>query len=525
MTELEKTITLKRKLRLTRKIVDRTYYREQLNRINSAVLEVVGEIEEFIDEISDQGTKEEWNAEVASIIAEEEANSIAVKKQLEEVCSAEVTAVTSERRKEKDADDAREKAKLVQKRKLVREDVSKMLTKMNLLTNLEILDDDKIRRHWNESETWKTDLRNFKERLDDVLIQSAGLGLDEDNATAISSLEKLGDRVREKILKLQEVSDKRGLYLGCENASRDTVEYPTYAGELGENIYEFAAEFKSAVIANQVAEKDKVKKLLKCLSGSARSKMGTYYEDVSEALKELLSYFGNPHVLWTQELESIKKEFRSKSAWGSYGTQGFVLAIASVLEFIRKAKKLASDFPQLKSDIESTYTTNTIRKLLPMKFQDQFNDYLGEEGLNIIEKDKLEKIKKFLEKKKLSAQAQFQVTGGQISDHRNVNRQTSQINSNHEVEDHDLEDNFHESPEHKCSHSDRKTERHNCYEDPVCEVKWHMLGCVQLYHIENIDERMKFLRDHKRCHKCGGFFNQRGLDGSRARQDGVHKCY
>ena len=59
------------------------------------------------------------------------------------------------------------------------------------------------------------------------------------------------------------------------------------------------------------------------------------------------------------------------------------------------------------------FTTNTINRVLPIKFQDQLNNYIGEELLQITEKENIEKIKEFLEFEKVSAQAQCQVTGGQ----------------------------------------------------------------------------------------------------------------
>ena len=92
------------------------------------------------------------------------------------------------------------------------------------------------------------------------------------------------------------------------------------------------------------------------------------------------------------------------------------MAIATILEFIRKGKKLAEDFPQLQPDVYSAFTSNTIRRYLPFKFQDQLNDHIG--ALQMTEKDKLEKIKDFLELKKVSAQQQCQVTGGLEQENR-----------------------------------------------------------------------------------------------------------
>ena len=56
-------------------------------------------------------------------------------------------------------------------------------------------------------------------------------------------------------------------------------------------------EFKRAIVANQVAERDKVPKLVKCLNEEAKKKIEAHYTSVSNALKELESIFGNPHVI------------------------------------------------------------------------------------------------------------------------------------------------------------------------------------------------------------------------------------
>ena len=72
--------------------------------------------------------------------------------------------------------------------------------------------------------------------------------------------------------------------------------------------------------------------------GVPKTKIGNHYTKVDEALAELKSYFRNPHVVWSHQLEMFKKTFENKSVWDSYCSQTFVMAIAPILEFIRKGK-------------------------------------------------------------------------------------------------------------------------------------------------------------------------------------------
>ena len=129
--------------------------------------------------------------------------------------------------------------------------------------------------------------------------------------------------------------------------------------------------------------------LIKCLSGEAKTKVGDHYKDVKDALKELGSYFGNPHVIWNAELEKIKLEHiqNHPQTWGKQsGTIKWVMALASLQEFIRKAESLAEKFDVLKPNIYNAATTSTLYKCLPYIFRQPFLETIND--LNASEETK-----------------------------------------------------------------------------------------------------------------------------------------
>ena len=87
------------------------------------------------------------------------------------------------------------------------------------------------------------------------------MGEDNNNKSSSKLLKDLPNKIKEKVERLKIASDKQGLYLDCENRSKDTVEFPRFNGEVGESVHEFAADFCCAMTTNQVAERHKVAKL------------------------------------------------------------------------------------------------------------------------------------------------------------------------------------------------------------------------------------------------------------------------
>ena len=172
--------------------IDIPTYRETLKDIFDKVNEVVMDIEEFIDNIQDQASKEAWEQQIATLMSHMENNERAVKRKVAEMitaqrqarqpavgwpdvpqpvdgqqevdpvgqqaalaaaeaAAAEVAAcnqAAAQAQAERDARNARELARINQKREIVLANLTEAMNKLNLVTNIESLDDDKIRKTW-----------------------------------------------------------------------------------------------------------------------------------------------------------------------------------------------------------------------------------------------------------------------------------------------------------------------------------------------------------------------------------------
>ena len=196
MSELERGAALNRKIRAAKRKVDHfsedkieeidiPTYRETLKDIFDKVNEVVMDIEEFIDNIQDQASKEAWEQQIATLMSHMENNERAVKRKVAEMitaqrqarqpavgrpdvpqpvdgqqevdpvgqqaalaaaeaAAAEVAArnqAAAQAQAERDARNARELARFNQKREIVLANLTEAMNKLNLVTNIESLDD------------------------------------------------------------------------------------------------------------------------------------------------------------------------------------------------------------------------------------------------------------------------------------------------------------------------------------------------------------------------------------------------
>ena len=80
-----------------------------------------------------------------------------------------------------------------------------------------------------------------------------------------------------------------------------------------------------------------------------------------------------------------------------YGSNERVMAVARTLEFIRQITVLAEDFPELKNEVYSSYTTKLLCKVMPRDYVEKINDEMTD--VNVTHSEKIDKIKTVLEKK------------------------------------------------------------------------------------------------------------------------------
>ena len=50
--------------------------------------------------------------------------------------------------------------------------------------------------------------------------------------------------------------------------------------------------------------------------------------------------------------------------------------------------------------------------------------------------------------------------------------------------------------------------QHSCSRSPHCKSEWNKIGCIEMYRLKSVDERISFLKDMKSCTKCGRKFSK-----------------
>ena len=516
-------------------LIDKVTYSDNLADTRNKITEVIEEIDAFMDELEatdDAERKTKWSNEMKNLLQEVKANEREVKQAMTDllldnpndvevifraaagagVAQGQVGPLREEHRPavrdverdqlRLDQEFQREIAKVNQKRLIINEKADEIVNLMKNVSRIggnaddgktfaEVMSDDQVRENLRESMSWKKKLEALFDEKNSMLIEAAGLPPQElENDGMKEKVENAKKKVNDVIKELKKVDQARGLYTLSSNKSKDTVEFPHFSGKSVDNIFEFTEKFNKALISNQVAEEDKVSKLIKCLSGEAKTKVGNHYKDVKVALKELGSYFGNPHLIWNAELEKIKAEHIQNHAqtWGRPGTTKWVMAIASLQEFVRKAENLAEKFDTLKPSIYNPATTSILFKCLPFAFRRPFLETIDD--LNTPDVTKISKLKTLLEEEKTRAQLTCQM----MLD--NVEKETPVRRSSNYGRDRNDRNNT-------------RQDKHSCYEDDACEVKWFGLGCKKLVEVAKVEERRDILQGRLMCKKCGFWWKNR----------------
>ena len=305
-----------------------------------------------------------------------------------------------------------------------------------------------------------------------------------------------------KIAAISHIDTTKGLNSLCENKHKETVVYPEpFKGNFGDNVYKFKEEITAAIRDSQVKKSDEVRTLLKYLRGEAKNRVGDHQPSLEAALNVLVEFYGNPSMIWLKCKQDFESSFSGDVSkhWGDLGSSKRVDAIARVMEFIRQAKQYASEYPELHSEIISSHTVNMLTKTMPVDYLEMV--YLAIEDATATPSSKIEKMEEILSKLK---------TCGILA----VNQLISK-----------------ESPATKSSSGTRQLParnplsamsgpsvcsvdvRHNCHKSSACEPNWGLLGCVELYKLRTVEQRVAYCKESGCCYVCGGDLSD-NLDGN-----------
>ena len=297
---------------------------------------------------------------------------------------------------------------------------------------------------------------------------------------AVDSLEAKMDNL--------ELEDKsRGLYSLSKGRGKDTVVFPEpFSGKDGENVFLFKRKFEQAIFDSQIREIDKVDVFMKYLKGQAKQLMSEHYDDLTTAMKALVSYFDNPNEIWEKSIERLEKKFSNlEDSWGILGDQQRVLAIARMIEFVREGEDLAKKFPNLESEV---FSRRTVKLLLRITHKEYRKEFIAFSGKDASFKEDVINMREFMESNKNDA-----IKAARYGpDDEDVNSYSSRINTNRFK-----------------NQSSYGSEDHDCKNSNHCKTEWDGLGCTELYRCKTPDDRLNWLAERKLCFMCGSKYQNR----------------
>ena len=316
-----------------------------------------------------------------------------------------------------------------------------------------------------------------------------------------------------KVAALTKEDDERGLSSLCENKNKSSVVFPDpFKGDFGENVFKFKEEIKAAIKDTQVKKADQVRTLLKYLKGDAKSRVGDHQPSLEAALEVLEGFYGNSNLIWLKYRQEFEQCFAGDVTkhWGELGSTKRVDAIAKMMEFIRQALQFAIEYPELKEDIISSHTVELLTKSMPVEYMEMV--YLAVDSVSATHKEKIEKIQEILGKLKNCGilavnQLVTKNTSSTPRTSRDRNQGTSSVRN----------------PLGSCMSGGSLCSvdiKHDCNKSQKCQPSWGLLGCVELYKLNTVDERILYCKESNCCHVCG----MAGVPGSGSDDQKCKRC-
>ena len=493
-------------------VIDQEEYKGQLKEIRLAFNTFSDLANDLLDKLGDNTVDEERVITVNKLIEDLRSklqnNEVAVKNKVAEVMSA------YEANKPMSAADKKEESLKVEKVKkrmgFIKEKATEAKKKIMKVKAVNEMNDIEIRECMMESKNWESlvkEIVNSKEKAEEDAV-----GIDISSQELLEMKEVVQEAVDALTMKMDnlKLEDRnRGLHSAINTrTAKESVVFPdAFEGKRGENVYKFKQKFEEAVADAQVREKDKVEVLRKHLVGEAKKLIGDHHVSLETAMQTLIDYFGQPDKIWEKSKVKFMEDFGDVKAWGFYGSQTRVVAIAGSIEFLREAEELAKTYPELKNEVYNSSTSKLLKRAMPKEYIEKINDLIS--GCRATEKEKIENIREFLEAKKDSA-----VNG--VDDFHT--KKNSDLKPSGHTTYGGFEDEYEGSGKTQREYKGKRGSRReyegskgaqrecNYCKGKTCKRQWDALGCKEMYEQETLEDRLEWLTSRSLCYKCGGNF-------------------
>ena len=378
-------------------------------------------------------------------------------------------------------------------------DFQKLLASVKLASDMS---DSEVIYFMRKSETWTKKVEELV--ASNRKFQEEALG-NEDLAQMAEQLNEKVQIVKQvkenKMSAISQVDLSRGLNSLCENKNKASVVFPEpFKGIYGENVFKFKEEIVAAIKDSQVKKSDEVKTLVKYLKGDAKARVGDHQPSLEKALDVLLEFYGNPNLIWSKCREDFRQKFTGNvvNVWGDLGSTKRIDAIASVLGFIRQAKQYAEEYPKLHQEILSSNTMELLTESMPIDYLEMV--FLAINDTGVTESQKIDKMEEILGKlKTCGILAANQLASKESLSKKHVGTKANTLKHLTGTVPTILDPLGSSTNASQCS----VDVRHKCHRSPKCEPAWGLLGCVELYKLKTVEDRIAYCKSSKCCYVCG----------------------
>ena len=194
----------------------------------------------------------------------------------------------------------------------------------------------------------------------------------------------------------------RKLYTLSQTSSKDSIPYPVFRAKPDEDMHKFLAEFKDALIRNQIPKKDQVKILrMSSLKNFALEVVHKDITDIDEAYKILLKQFGNSDQVFASKLKIFLNECERKWPEISTNPKELYQKMTRLISQLDDLQKLVDDKSVDKGELFNTHNVKRLFSIVPTEITLRVYEKIDENATN---EEKVKALKNSLEVHRKTAQ-------------------------------------------------------------------------------------------------------------------------
>ena len=313
----------------------------------------------------------EWEAKLKNVLAKYKARDTAVWDKVEEIKEQErLRAVPKPVDKSTDSEitDAvsREKDAVVgraqSRRKYLLNAMKDLRDEVKKAAKTETLKDFNIVKFLKESRKWVDEAKHIDRNMLELEELVVLYPLPSDQKDELENMHQSMKKDLKQIVGDLEAEDlSRNLYTLSQSSSKDSIPYPVFRAKPDDDVHKFLAEFKDALVRNQIPTKDQVKILrTSSLKNFALEVVHKDVSEIEEAYKILLKQFGNADQVFASKFKIFMSECERK--WPEIGV--------NPKEVYQKMTKLITQLDDLQKLVDNKsvdkgelFNSNNVKRL------------------------------------------------------------------------------------------------------------------------------------------------------------------